>query len=289
MRCIACVSGECWPENKSRKRRGCCAELRAGTGVRDLGCEAMLCSVPGWLLLSLLLLGKVAYPLCGALLLAREGACGLVTTRRVLARAEGPGVLQGIRRATRVPLAQIPLHLSGCGRCRRGSKRCWLAGCRCPQACPLGRRTAQRCANLQLRSLHSVLLKRMQSVLFPCLSCRLRMASVSAAALPSSFRRVCTLPPPFLPLPLLGLPLLPLPSLCVGGRARGCRSACTSALMHVISCNASSSVQPSARKLETSFQILRSACKSSCVFTVRRPVSAGSCCVQRSRIFCQMP
>ena len=205
--------------------------------------------------------------------------------RRVglLARAKGPGVRQGIRRATRVPCSDSPAFVRLRAPCLLAT--CWLAGRRCPQACPLGRRTAQRCANLQLRSLHSVLLKRMHSVLFPCLSCRLRMASVSAATLPSSSRRVCTLPPPFLPLPLLGLPLLPLPSFCMGGRARGCRSACTSALTHVISRKASSSVQPSACRLETSFQILRSACKSSCVFTVRRPVSAGSCCVQRSKIF----
>ena len=225
------------------------------------------------------------------------GECGLGTTKPSLLLGGGSACLLGLRCPPRGKglgvLGGSPLLRSACvcqvaGTAGGGSaalalsacdlKRRWLAGWRCPHACPLGRRMAQRCENLQLRSLHSVL--------FPCLSCRLRMASESAEVLPSSLRPVCTLPPPFLPLPLLGLPLPPLPSFCVGGRARGCRSACTSAaLTHVISCNASSSVQPSACKLETSFQILRSACKSSCVFTVRRPVSAGSCCAQRSKIF----
>ena len=218
MRCIACVSGERWPENKSRKRRGCCAELRAGTGVRDLGCEAMLCSVPGWLLLSLLLLGLregrlslMRGPAAGTGGQGALGARGLVTTRPSLLGDGGSAGLEcckgfGVLRGS--PLLRSPCICQVAGAAGGGSaalglsacdlKRRWLAGRRCPQACPLGRRTAQRCANLQLRSLHSVLLKRMQSVLFPCLSCRLRMASVSAATLPSSFRRVCTLPPPFL-------------------------------------------------------------------------------------------
>ena len=108
--------------------------------------------------------------------------------------------------------------------------RCCDAGRRCPQACPLGRRTAQRCANLQFLSLHSGRLKRKQSVsLPPRLGCRFFMVSVRAATCLSSLRRVCTLPP-FLPLPLP--PLLPLPGpLGVCGRVRGWSSAWMSALV----------------------------------------------------------
>ena len=310
-RSIACVKGACWPENRSKKRRGCCAGLRAGMGVRDLGCGVELCSVPGCdVALVLLMLGLRE----GCLSLTRGpaadtggqgvlGECGLGSPKPsyleggmfpCVADSRGAGCGKGFGVLRGSPLLRSPCVCQVAGAAAGGSaalglsacdlKRRWLAGCLCPQACPLARRMAQRCANLQLRSLHSVLLKRTQSVLFPCLSCRLRIASASAVTLPSSLRRVWTLPPPFLPLPLPGLPL-PLPSFCMGGRARGCRSARTSALTHVISCSASSSVHPSACKPETSFQILRSACKSSCVFTVRRPVSAGSCCMQRSKIF----
>ena len=105
------------------------------------------------------------------------------------------------------------------------------------------------------------------------------MASVTAPTWASCLRRVCTLP--FLPPPLPG-PLLPLP-LLIGGRARGWSSACMSARMAVISCRASSRLQPS--ELEISFQSLRSACNNSCVLTVRRPDSAESCCAQMSRTF----
>ena len=109
------------------------------------------------------------------------------------------------------------------------------------------------------------------------------MVSVSAATCLSSFSRVWTLPP-FLPLPLP--PLLPLPGpLGGGGRARGWSSACMSALTLVISCSASSRVQPSLRKLEISFHNLRSALSNSCVLTVRRPESDARLCVQISRIF----
>ena len=79
MRCIACVRGACWPENKSRKRRGCWADLRAGTGVRDLGCAVELCSV-------LLLLGLregrslMRGPAADAGRQGVLGECGLGTT-----------------------------------------------------------------------------------------------------------------------------------------------------------------------------------------------------------------
>ena len=155
--------------------------------------------------------------------------------------------------------------------------RCCEAGRRCPQACPFGRRTAQRCANLQFLSLHSVRLNRKQSVLLPCLSCRFFMVSVSAATCLSSLRRVCTFPP-FLPLPLP--PLLPLPGpLGMRGRARGWSSAWMSALTLVISRSASSRVHPSLWRLDISFHSLRSALSNSCVLTVRRPESDARLCV----------
>ena len=82
MRCIACVRGACWPENKSRKRRGCWADLRAGTGVRDLGCVAELCSVAG---VSAAATGATRRPLIPyAWSCWRQGVlgeCGLGTTR----------------------------------------------------------------------------------------------------------------------------------------------------------------------------------------------------------------
>ena len=68
-------------------------------------------------------------------------------------------------------------------------------------AFPLWSRTAQRCASLQLGSVPDVLLYVKQSALFPCLSCKLHMASESATTFPSSLSLVCALPP-FLPLPL---------------------------------------------------------------------------------------
>ena len=88
--------------------------------------------------------------------------------------------------------APAPWALGGCQVCAAGGAggsvlsagalvRCCEAGRRCPQACPFGRRAAQRCANLQFLSLHSVRLNRKQSVLWPCLSCRFFMVSVSAA------------------------------------------------------------------------------------------------------------
>ena len=88
-------------------------------------------------------------------------------------------------------------------------KRCCEAGGRCPHACPLGRRAAHRCENLQFLSLHSVRLKRRQRVLLPCLSWRFLRDSASALTCLSSLRRVWTFPP-FLPGPLPPLPL-PLP------------------------------------------------------------------------------
>ena len=82
---------------------GCWAALRAGTGVRDLGCAVELCSVPGWLVSVLLLRGLregrslMRGPAADAGRQGVLGECGLGTTKPSLLVGEESTCLLGLR------------------------------------------------------------------------------------------------------------------------------------------------------------------------------------------------